>query len=286
MDRHPDNDTPHPHCCPCCDHSDESPSGVSRRTFLGGAAALGGIALTGLTWSRLSAAEPEVLQPGTRRALVVKPVFVYGTYKPVHQKSWRPWGGIQTPEDAEAEVKRIQGELKQLEAQADFPVEFLPVSAIKSSAEIDSLCRRGQGRRAAGLCGGGRSETPSRNSARTASSSSVTSRAPSTSITRSSAPGSFASRTDELVVKGIDDEDVVVDKQEEITWRLRALCGLRNTMGTKILAVGGPGGWAQPAGVIPELARKTLETRHPNRHLRRTRQAARSGSGRFERPSP
>ncbi len=62
--------------------------------------------------------------------------------------------------------------------------------------------------------------------------------------------------TDKLKVKGIDFQDVVVDDQGEILWRLRALCGLRSTVGSRILAVGGPGAWAQPAGVVPDLVRK------------------------------
>ena len=61
--------------------------------------------------------------------------------------------------------------------------------------------------------------------------------------------------TDELATKAVGYEDVVVDSLDEVRWRLRLLCGLRSTLGSRILAVGGPGGWAQPAGVIPELAR-------------------------------
>ena len=62
--------------------------------------------------------------------------------------------------------------------------------------------------------------------------------------------------TDELATKAVGYEDVVVDSLDEVRWRLRSLCGLRNTLGSRILAVGGPGGWAQPAGVVPELARQ------------------------------
>ena len=58
----------HPRCCPCS-HGLES-DGVSRRGFLGGAAALGGAALTGLSWSVL-AAEPELPAPPPRRPLIV-----------------------------------------------------------------------------------------------------------------------------------------------------------------------------------------------------------------------
>jgi L-fucose isomerase-like protein len=47
-------------------------------------------------------------------------------------------------------------------------------------------------------------------------------------------------------VNGIDEDDVVIDSSEELLWRLRALCGLKNTMNSRILAIGGPGAWSQP----------------------------------------
>ena len=53
---------------------------------------------------------------------------------------------------------------------------------------------------------------------------------------------------DALAVKGADEDDVVIDSQDEILWRLRALAGLHNTRGTKILAVGGPAAWSEPDG--------------------------------------
>ena len=62
--------------------------------------------------------------------------------------------------------------------------------------------------------------------------------------------------TDTLATKSIGYEDVVVDNLDEVRWRLRSLCGLHNTLGSRILAVGGPGAWAQPAGVVPNLVRE------------------------------
>ena len=64
-------------CCPC--GHDHSASEITRRGFLqgvGGAAALG-VALTGLTWSDVSAAERQGQAGPKRRPLVVKPILVY-----------------------------------------------------------------------------------------------------------------------------------------------------------------------------------------------------------------
>jgi L-fucose isomerase-like protein len=52
---------------------------------------------------------------------------------------------------------------------------------------------------------------------------------------------------------------VVIDNQEEILWRMRALCGLRNTLNSTIIAIGGPGAWAQPEGVVPNLVREKFK---------------------------
>ena len=63
--------------------------------------------------------------------------------------------------------------------------------------------------------------------------------------------------TDHLAVKGIDYGDVVVDALDEVLWRLRALCGLKNTVGSRIVAVGGPGWWATPKA--PDRARANFK---------------------------
>ncbi len=57
---------------------------------------------------------------------------------------------------------------------------------------------------------------------------------------------------DALAVKGIDDQDVVVDSLDEVLWRLRSLCGLRNTMGTNT-GRRWPRRWAHPAEPTAKL---------------------------------
>jgi hypothetical protein len=54
---------------------------------------------------------------------------------------------------------------------------------------------------------------------------------------------------------GMDVDDVVVDRHEEVLWRLRALHGLKNTLGKRMIAIGGSGGWGEGGQKAPEIAR-------------------------------
>ena len=55
-------------------------------------AAIGSVAMTGLSWSTLCAGEPDLPELPQRKPLVVKPVFVYETYTRRPQTSWRMLG--------------------------------------------------------------------------------------------------------------------------------------------------------------------------------------------------
>ena len=124
-------------CCPSCGGAQQHTE-ITRRGFLGGfgGATLGSMALAGMTWSKLSAAQPDMGSPPPWRPLKVKPIFMYRTYQPKPQRSWRSWGGIQTQQDADREVVRIQAELDKLKAEADFPVEFLPIAPVRETGAL------------------------------------------------------------------------------------------------------------------------------------------------------
>jgi L-fucose isomerase-like protein len=62
--------------------------------------------------------------------------------------------------------------------------------------------------------------------------------------------------TDQLSAHGADYSDVVVDRLDEVLWRLRALCGLKNARQTKIVAIGRAGGWGPGGARAPERARE------------------------------
>jgi len=121
------------HCC--CPEPDD---GITRRGFLDGAT-LGSMALSWLTWSELSAAADPLPTPPKRRPLVVKPVLTYWLPQRQKQTSWRSWGGIQTQADVDQELARIRAELDKLRGQADFPVEFLPTTAIDKTQQWKTL---------------------------------------------------------------------------------------------------------------------------------------------------
>lgn len=124
------------HCCPCADHEAEAPMDITRRGFLE-SASITGLALGGLSWSAMAADESREQALLARRPLVVKPILLHRISTRAPQRSWRIWGGLQTQEDADQEAARIREELARLQASADFPVRFLPVSLVRNAKQLD-----------------------------------------------------------------------------------------------------------------------------------------------------
>jgi hypothetical protein len=237
--------------------ADDEAVRLTRRTFLGGVggAALGGVVLTGLSWPALAAAAGEEDGAPARRPLRAKPLLVYSTPQRRHQASWRGWGGIQTEQHAEQEVARIGGELDKLKRTADFPVEFLPIARVKAAAEVGGVADLASADVVIVYAAGGWMDVFD----------AVAQQGRQTIffVRHKSgpvylwyeiiSPRYLRQHTDELKIAHADFEDVVVDRQDELLWRLRALCGLKNTVGSRIIAVGGPSGWSQPADLIAKL---------------------------------
>jgi len=254
-DRRPhDHESFRAHCCPCCDSTPSDAAGVSRRSFLG-ATAWGGLALTGLSWSVLSAAEPEPSVAPGRRPLVVKPIFTYSVYHRQPQKSWRQWGGIETQQDADSELGRIRGELAKLEAEADFPIRVLPVTPARTPAEVAAAQDAAEADVVVINAAGG--DMKCFEAARAFGKDVIFflrhRSGPVYLWYEIVSPRYLRQHGDAPAVEGIDFQDVVVDSQDELLWRFRSLCGLCNARGTKILAVGGPSGWAHKSPEFIDL---------------------------------
>ena len=252
----------------CCMHSRNGAAHaheITRRGFLGAVAgtAVGGSILSGLTWPLLGRQPPEVPMPPARRPLVVKPILTYETPQRAHQTSWRGWGGIQTQADAEAEVRRIEDELAGLRAAADFPLQTLPVSAVRQAAEVGAIPDLAAADAVVVYAAGGWMDIFDAISGSAGAPWPTLARKPMLFFVRHRSgplyvwyeiisPRYLRQHSDEPAIAGIDHEDVVVDDQTDLLWRLRALCGLKNTIGTRIVAVGGAGGWASEQA--PQLA--------------------------------
>jgi hypothetical protein len=245
------------HCCPDGHLSPGTNQGFSRRTFLKGmgATAIAGVALGKLSWPLPLGPEADSDVGLVRHPFRVKPILSYEIPERRQQTSWRSWGGIQTRADVEEESGRIRSELEKLRSVADFPVEFLPLSGVRKAADL-SLITDIAGSDVVLLYAAGAWKDVLDTLGGMGKDMIIFCRHRSGPIYlwyEIVSPRYLRQHTDSLAVKGIDDEDVVIDSPEEILWRLRALAGLHNTLGTRIVAVGGPGAWAQPAGVVPKL---------------------------------
>ncbi|RPI99234.1 MAG: twin-arginine translocation signal domain-containing protein, partial [Candidatus Aminicenantes bacterium] len=246
-----------PRCCPCEDRTGPFENPVTRRDFLKGAGmtALGSVAAGGLAWPLLAGGTGTVDEPFRPAPLKVKPILTYEIPRRRPQTSWRSWGGIATEADVRGEVARIREELAALAKRAEFPVDFLPVSAIRQAADLDAVRDIGDADVLLVYAAGGWMDVFGALD-KTGKDRIYFCRHKSGPVYlwyEIISPRYLRQHTDALAVKGVDEDDVVIDSQDELLWRFRALAGLRNTMGTKILAVGGPEAWAQPAGVVPKL---------------------------------
>ena len=242
----------HPRCCPCAEEPGSPGTSFTRRDFLKGTgvAALGSVAAGALSWP-LFAGHAETAGEIWRAApLKVKPILVHSIPTRGFQTSWRNWGGIETAADARAEVARIEGELGALSKRAEFPLEFLPVAAVRQAADLPAIGDIGAADAFLVYAAGGWMDVFDALD-KTGKDRIYFCRHKSGPVYlwyEIISPRYLRQHGDSLAVKGVDEDDVVIDSQDELLWRFRALAGLRNTMGTKILAVGGPAAWSEPEG--------------------------------------
>lgn len=229
---------------------------VNRRQFVGlGAAAAGSV--LALEHAALAAGDEGDWDPdrplvSTGRKLVVQPVLMHATFRPREQTSWRSWGRINTPEAAAEEAGRIGRELAELRAGAGSPLELRPLATVTSPEQAAKLHEADYD---AVLL------YPATGSA---------------DLLRACFPPKqprdvviFARHQNgptyywyeaigvRVLRKGTPEEsarnhardhgpptvhDVVIDDYAEVRLRLRALYALKNFIGQKIVALGGPGG--------------------------------------------
>lgn len=248
------------HSCHCsCSHSEkDSCTSVTRRDFLAGMGtlALGGCALSTLrTTESLVATPSRDLRPLVS-TLTVQPTLVFSVPQRHEKTSWRSWGGIQTRDHVAEEKQRISQELSRLRTCCEFPVEFLDVVEVETAEQANRVA---QGSHdvlliyAAGNHGGileamTRSDKWNLMYLRHKS-------GPVYLWYEIAHPMFLRKQVDEFGETNLSTADVVVDDYTEILWRLRALHGLKKSLGRKIVAIGGSGGWGAGGAHAPALAR-------------------------------
>ena len=236
-------------CGGCCSSSQPDLSaGLSRRHFLQGmgtvGVVMGGLAVGGANVWGATVQPVTADQPFPRgAALRIKPILVYDVPSRGDRTSWRGYGAIHTPEAAREEAGRIENELRQLQQTAEFPIQVQPIELLDSQSKLGQVSVADTD-----LCilyaAGGCTQWPLQ--------------IPMVMFVRHQS-GPFylgfeiahwrflRQNGDSLALQGFDTDDVVVDRCDQLLWRLRAMYGLKNARGTKMLTIGGLVAYSAPA---------------------------------------
>lgn len=194
------------------------------------------------------------------KTLRVQPVLIYDTPAPRKEASWRSWGGVLTEDSATEELKRIDGELRALAEKAEFPLEFLPPRKVKSPEEAAQIL---QSERDVTLVYAASGSGKLLETCVPKDGSGII------FVRHRSGPVSYWYEGLSVAFLATDKErpvdaapprlgkthvdDVVVDDCDDVLWRLRAHYGVKNLLGSKIVALGGE--WGKYAGDAPQIAR-------------------------------
>lgn len=231
-------------------------SALSRRNFLAdvGTAA---VALPALRASVAAQAKDPVRQTPIRTPLKVQPVLLYDIPKRRQATSWRPWGGVQTEQEAAAEKERIRRELAEMSAPAGLPLEILSVESVQNPDQAAAIVKGAQDVTLVYAASGGVKALEVLTPPGKWNLVFVRHRSGPVYLWYEIAHPRFLRKTvDEYGQPGMGVEDVVVDSHAEVLYRLRGLYGLKNILGKRIVAVGGPGGWGVGGRKAPERARE------------------------------
>jgi L-fucose isomerase-like protein len=226
-----------------------STKGISRRNFLGGLAgvtAISGLKLAADTQDRnvsKKSASSVALPPG--KTLRVKPVLTYSIERRREKTSWRSYGGIQTQAIAKKEAGIIKNELKKLASLAEFPIEVLPVALVDNDQSADAVA--GTDYDVLLLYPAGGWQVYKLAATQKPTIMFVRHKSGYHYLWYEIAHWRFLRRNGDTIEEtNMDIDDIVVDDYSEILWRLRALYGLKNAKGTKMLAIGGLKAYSEP----------------------------------------
>ncbi|MFC1603488.1 sugar isomerase [Planctomycetota bacterium] len=197
----------------------------------------------------------------TGKKLRVQPVLMYRIPQRRPATSWKSWGGVQTEQAATEEAKRISQELTSLSANADFPFEILPVAKVKTVEQALQVHNNDYDVIIV---------YPATGSGDLLRACFAKEKDTDTIIFTRHRSGPVYYWYEALSVRYLDTDDapqqnnvanhgdvhvddVVIDDMQELLWRLRALYGIKNFIGARIVALGGP--WGKYSPEAPDVAR-------------------------------
>jgi hypothetical protein len=190
-------------------------------------------------------AAPGGLPPGS--PLRVKPVLAFALGQRRAQTSWRSYGGLQSRQDVDQEVRRIGRELKDLAGKAEFPIEVQPVAATGSDAEIAAARAADADALIVYASGGPQHWLEQLAACGKPNLMFVRHRSGPVYLWYEIAHFRFIRKSEDAAAEpNMDYDDIVVDDYDDVLWRLRALYGQKNATGTKVLAVGGLQAYSRP----------------------------------------
>lgn len=192
-----------------------------------------------------------------RGKLKVQPLLMYSLPTRKEATSWKSWGGVQTEPAVAEECARIDAELKRLAKQAEFGLEILPLAKVTTPEVARGLTDHAWDVTLIYACTGGGQTLRACLELKPDSLIFVRHRSGPTYywyealspeyLRADSATGSADST---VSPPRAHVADVVVDDYAEMLWKLRALHAVRQFLGARIVALGGP--WGKYAPDAPQ----------------------------------
>ncbi len=228
--------------------------GLGRRDFV---ADLGATA-AGMAFAAGAAAQTAdpVHQAPIRMPLRVQPALLYATPERRQATSWRSWGGIQTEQQASEERNRIGSELAAMKRRAEFPLEILQLASVKTMDEAAAVAKGGHDVTLVYAAGGNANLLEALTSPERRNLIFLRHRSGPAYLWYEIVHPRYFRKTVDEPYPGLTTDDFVVDRYDEVLWRLRGLSGLKNALGKRIVAMGGAGGWGAGGREAPARARE------------------------------
>ena len=165
---------------------------------------------------------------------------MYRVAQPRQATSWKSWGGVQTDEAAATEAGRITNELQALASRAEFGLEILPVTKVQT---VEQAQRARQADHDVMIV------YPATGSGQLLQACAGNDGKAILFVRHRSGPVYYwyealsvkylQTNKDQVETGALSVDDVVVDDGEELLWRLRAFYGVKNFLGSRIVALGG-----------------------------------------------